>query len=415
MRILFSFRNLAEKASRFSSALSPYRCRAWTASIAIVILCVTGNVAFAATPCCAVTEIGARGLVTAKENNGERSFQFQVSDALLLRRLRVGAPVYANFETRQVSLDGVKACCEILAILPGPKPVASSGVSSSTPVPTASTLAFPPVATETVQTGLVLTDFSANTHGFEFTNYFTGDMLVDLPLIGRVDLGNTTYGLCGGMVFAALDTFKLGAVTPNEPTTPPASGTEMRSYLYERQINSFKYSDGFLVRRLVAWMRKPLNDNTVPNPLAEGGVNVIERGLIHLSAKEFREKIRPELDAGKPVPIVLVKASGEDMVRDPKAAFTMNHQVLATGYQRHGDEWDIYIYDPNMPNTLQTLHVDGRFQTQKGGTARTGSFRGFFEAPYRLERPPWVHDSATVQNSIRNYPAAPFPRPDSDL
>ena len=366
-------------------------------------------IASAAAPCCGVTNISRDGQVTAQETRGARTFQFQVADPAQLRTLRVGAPVYANFDTKQVSLDGKKPCCTILNISTTAK-LTGPGTTSAVPRSTDSLAG----AGTALPQSVFNVKFDPKKHGFEFTNYFTGDMLVEIPGIGTVNLGGTTYGLCGGMVFAALDTFKLGAVAPDVPTTPPPSGTPMRSFLYERQINSLKYEDGFLVRRLVAWMRKPLNDNTVPNPLAEGGVNVIERGLIHLSGKEFKSNIRPKLDAGNPVTIVLVKASGEDMVSNPKAAFSKNHQVLALGYSRHGDEWDIHIYDPNFPNTIQTLHTNGRHQTEKGATVHTGKFRGFFEAPYRLKRPPWVEDSPAVAGQVQSFKIAPFPRDDSD-
>ncbi len=258
------------------------------------------------------------------------------------------------------------------------------------------------------------TKFDPNVHGFEFTNYFTGDILVDLPVIGRVDLGDTTYGLCGGMVSSALDTFKLGAAAPNVPDKPPASGTPMRSYIYERQMDSLKYDNWFLVQKLIKWMRKPLKDQTVSNPLAQGGKNVIERGLITLSRRQFRDRIRPALDEGRPVPVVLVKASGEDMIKNPKAAFTKNHQVLAIGYRKHGEEWQIDIYDPNFPNTIQTLHTDGRHQTERGKTAHTGEFRGFFRAPYKLDRPPWVQDSQSVADHIKRAPSEHFGKPESE-
>lgn len=257
------------------------------------------------------------------------------------------------------------------------------------------------------------TSFHPKTHGFEFTNYFTGEILVDLPIIGRVNLGNTTYGLCGGMVFSALDTFNLAAAAPDTPTTPPESGTAMRSYLYKRQMDSLQYDNWFLVNRLVLWIRKPLNDQTVYNP-ATGQHNVIERGLIHLSAKQFKDKIQPELSAGRPVPIVLVKADGNDYLSNPKAAFSKNHQVLAIGYHRHGDEWDIDVYDPNFPNSMQTLHTGGRYQTAKGSSVRTGTFRGYFRTPYKLERPPWVPDTPTVATRVKTFPAISLGRPDSN-
>jgi len=258
------------------------------------------------------------------------------------------------------------------------------------------------------------TKFDPKVHGFEFTNYFTGDILVDLPGIGRVDLGNTTYGLCDGMVFSAYDTYSLGAATPDVPDKPPASGTSMRSYIYGRQMDSLKYDNWFLVQKLIKWMRKPLKDQTVPNPLAKGGKNVLERGLITLSGRQFKKKIRPALDEGRPVTIVLVKASGEDMLSNPKAAFSKNHQVLAIGYRKYGEEWQIDIYDPNFPNTIQTLHTDGRYQTEQGKTSHTGQFRGFFRAPYKLDRPPWVQDNPAVADHIKRFPSISLGRADSD-
>jgi len=66
--------------------------------------------------CCAVTSIAKSGPITAKETRGARTFQFQVADPALRSKLRVGAPVYANFATKQVSLDGKKPCCTILKI-----------------------------------------------------------------------------------------------------------------------------------------------------------------------------------------------------------------------------------------------------------------------------------------------------------
>jgi hypothetical protein len=247
--------------------------------------------------------------------------------------------------------------------------------------------------------------FDAKTHGFEFTNYYTGQMLVDLPGIGQVNLGNTTYGLCGGMVFSAFDTWNLAAPAPDSPTTPPASGTALRSYLYERQMDSLRRDNWFLVNRLVLWMRKPLEDQTVPNPLAQGGENVLERGLITLSRRQFRDKIEPALRSNRPVPIVLVKASGEDLATNPKSAFSKNHQVLAIGFRVAGsDEWEIDIYDPNFPNSVQTLHTRGRYQTARGSSAHTGKFRGYFVAPYGAETPPWVPNDAATANRLRSAP-----------
>jgi hypothetical protein len=93
------------------------RRTAGTASAAVFALCLLASTpVLAATPCCLVTDIGANGEVTAREVNGAGTIRFQAADAALLRGLKPGAPVYANFDTKQVSLDGKKPCCRILQI-----------------------------------------------------------------------------------------------------------------------------------------------------------------------------------------------------------------------------------------------------------------------------------------------------------
>jgi hypothetical protein len=78
----------------------------------------------AQTPCCSITAIDARtATVTAKVNATAQTFEFRVSDAKLLANLRVGQAVFANFTTKQVSLDG--------------KTVAGTIVSGPTPAPPA--------------------------------------------------------------------------------------------------------------------------------------------------------------------------------------------------------------------------------------------------------------------------------------
>jgi hypothetical protein len=89
-----------------------------------------------------VTSIAKSGQVTAQETRGARTFEFQVADPALRRGLRVGSPVYANFDTKQVSLDGKKSCCTILKIstaakqpVPGTTPAAPKNKPSGTTAP----------------------------------------------------------------------------------------------------------------------------------------------------------------------------------------------------------------------------------------------------------------------------------------
>ena len=67
-------------------------------------------------PCCNITGINAAtGVVTARNNANGQSFQFKVSDANLLRSLKTGQGIYANFTTQKVSVDGVQPCCGIVS------------------------------------------------------------------------------------------------------------------------------------------------------------------------------------------------------------------------------------------------------------------------------------------------------------
>ena len=100
---------------------------------AVVFLGVTSGSAMAAAPCCRVTEIAAGGHITAAERNGTRKFQFRITDRALLRGLRIGSPVYANFANGQVSLDGRSACCRILRIATAPAPVSAPPAARATP------------------------------------------------------------------------------------------------------------------------------------------------------------------------------------------------------------------------------------------------------------------------------------------
>jgi hypothetical protein len=247
----------------------------------------------------------------------------------------------------------------------------------------------------------VATAFDVQKHGFHFNNDFAGDVLLDIPMIGKVNVGHTSYGLCGGMSYAALDSFFNHAKAP-VTTDTPVSGTELRSYVYNRQMDSLRDNDAALVRQLVEWIGRP-------NKTA-GGVT----GVHVLSHRQFLHKISTELDAGRPTPLVLVEANlsvAELLSMNKlKGVFDQNHQVLAVGYHLHrnwnnhgNDEWDIDVYDPNMPDHFQTLHSAMGIETEQDATmmgptnkVHTGKFRGFFRSSYAASKPYWVPAHAAV-------------------
>src|SRR5262245_15225184 len=78
----------------------------------------------AGVPCCNITGYTpVDGIVTAKETATGRIFQFKVTDPALLKTLKVGQKVWADFGTKKVSVDGAVPCCNIL-------PAASGGAGS---------------------------------------------------------------------------------------------------------------------------------------------------------------------------------------------------------------------------------------------------------------------------------------------
>ncbi|HVS18516.1 MAG TPA: hypothetical protein VMT18_07945 [Planctomycetota bacterium] len=265
------------------------------------------------------------------------------------------------------------------------------------------------------------TDFDPRVHGFDFVNIYQGDILLSVPMVGPVDLGDSSYGLCGGMSFAALDSFYAGLATPDFGTNssggPPAafaSGTALRSYVYGRQMDSLRAKDDFLVRRLFSWIPRPIHSNWLVT------------GLSELTSVAFKEKIAPAIDAGCPVPLCLVKADADDFLPDignptlAPSGFTKNHQVVAIGYRRHTagpDHWDVDIYDPNFEDEVHTLHLKLRVQTARvraDGTLfsdaddpdrnRRGRFRALFRTPYEEKQPPWAQagTSSSLVQGRRN-------------
>lgn len=226
---------------------------------------------------------------------------------------------------------------------------------------------------------MVMTDFEFGKHGFKFPNSFRSRMWIDLPGGDRWDLASTRFGLCGGMTYAALDSFlheqRTGIATesPGGEQVPPMGG-KIRGYLWDRQMDSLERGNWWAVKKLMQWMLLPV-DNKL-------GVT----GLRSRTRDQFRRNIRPRIDRGKPVPLMLVLVDGVNPFK--------NHQVLAIGYEEHQlpngrSEWDVITYDPNRPNSPGRLHMRTR---RREPHPRDGSvrYRGFFMTRYSYEQPYWV-------------------------
>lgn len=180
------------------------------------------------------------------------------------------------------------------------------------------------------------------------------------------------YGLCGGMCFAVLDFYKTSRPVPREGSTndQPGPGTNLRSYIWQRQVESL-ISDG---ARFVIWLFL-LNYMPAIWPFPGGPAWLLAR-----SQKEWNG-LKASLDRGKLVPLGLV--------RDTKNLFD-NHQVLAIDYEEKDEvEGTVYAYDPNCPDQVSTISLKFGQRSLDGQESGNPSviLRGFFCEAYKPADP----------------------------
>ena len=178
----------------------------------------------------------------------------------------------------------------------------------------------------------------------------------------------SVYGLCGGMVFAALDFHYAGLGLPRgrHAHDQPAPGTPLRRFIWRRQLDTL-LNDAL---RFVTWTAL-LTRVGQRCPFGGGPSRLLAR-----SRKEWR-RLTTALDAGQPAPIGLV--------RDARNVFE-NHQVLAVGYEQLDERHaTLFLYDPNCPGQEASIALefgehmlDGR----ESCPAHAPPLRGFFCEAY---------------------------------
>jgi hypothetical protein len=204
--------------------------------------------------------------------------------------------------------------------------------------------------------------FLPSRHGFAFANSWPPAPAISVRRpAGRLGIGNAALGLCGGMVFAALDYWYAGQLPRADQ---PAPGTP----LYR-----------FVVRRLIQSWHIP------------AGVAGYYRGMLSSDASLARRtvsrqwpRIRALLDDGQPAPLALVTVASASPL-----LLGRNHQVLAYGYVLDGAEVTLTVYDPNSgPDDGVAI----RFSTIRVEFAHNVSIgwpvRGFFLTRYTPATPP---------------------------
>lgn len=243
-----------------------------------------------------------------------------------------------------------------------------------------------PVATRSPQESVTkqMSDFLPSMHGFHFDNYF--EAMPALTLIGELKYGDASKGMCGGMVYAALDYFNSGLEIPQIPARDmsPRYQSPMHGpifeYLGQRLFSSFDLPAGVL--NYIELMQPDFPDAQVQR----GTLGLAPRSRAWRMVRQEWPKIKRKLDTGQPCPLGLVCVETTEIAR-----LGENHQVLAYGYDLQGDDLTLFIYDPNLHDrddiTLKLNVGDPGHKTDVTySVPRT--VKCFFQTNYTFSLPP---------------------------
>jgi hypothetical protein len=227
------------------------------------------------------------------------------------------------------------------------------------------------------------TSFLPSRHGFGFDNAWPTQPAVVVPTpFGDINLGRANAGLCGGMVFAALDFWNAKAAPP---TARPAPRSPLYEFIVRRLIDSWQAPAG--VARYFEWMGLPDADGTALQLF--GRPILTQRGLAWRTITGEWPRIRLDLDRGVPVPLGVVTVSS----RQPRD-LAQNHQILAYGHRTAGSRVTLLVYDPNRGRRDDVSIAFDTSAPQRPtvfthnlGIGRS-PVRGFFRTGYRVHRSP---------------------------
>jgi Ig-like domain-containing protein len=218
--------------------------------------------------------------------------------------------------------------------------------------------------------------FKASVNGLHFTNSWPSepDIIVNVPPLGNVTIGDASNGLCGGMVYTVMDVFQAG-LPPVPDTTNPAQGSPPFNYLVSRLFASFDIPGGVL--KYYDWMNTPDHDT--------GIWFAIRRGVSWHTIMEEWPRIKADIDSGMLSPLALVTV----YTTDP-TMMGHNHQVAAYAYEvDDANRLTLHLYDPNTAppgaDDVQ-LSIDLSNPTHTSPITHNVNMsepvRGFFRATY---------------------------------
>lgn len=231
--------------------------------------------------------------------------------------------------------------------------------------------------TDTVTRG----SFLPSHHAFAFSNSWPTQPVVTLDTpFGDVEIGEARGGLCGGMVFAALDFWYAGAAPPPDR---PTRRDGLYRFIVRRLIDSWHLPAG--VAQYYQWMNLPDADISFD---VLGRKVVVERGLAWRTLRVQWPQVKADLARGIPVPLGVVTVAS----RDPRD-LGLNHQVLAYGYETAGHRATVRVYDPNRAGRDDvrigfSTHNATRPVTFDHNLGLRRPVRGFFRTVFTPATPP---------------------------
>ncbi len=259
----------------------------------------------------------------------------------------------------------------------------SFGINAQTPIITTNPKIN--VSSTTITDAIInrkMTTFNPMINGFKFENTFVSS--VDFAGINGLRLG----GLCGGMVYSALDYFNKKLSIPSQ-TFRPANRTTLQSYIYARQSKS-------LESNIDKWTE------LIVNPFGWRNDEFFNWGLQGTGGGRLQE-LKEMIDSGKPVPLGMFKAGSGGIG-------TSHHQVLAIGYElgrykgelgEFKEDFKIFLYDPNFSNEIITVKVNATEKCYYYENYPSIKWMTYFvDKKYSISTPPLIRTTTLAPDNL---------------
>lgn len=201
---------------------------------------------------------------------------------------------------------------------------------------------------------ILKTDFDPTQHGYKFINRFDLKQLVPF-----INLKKRFFlGLCGGMVYSALDLIYANAIRP-EYSMVEELPKPFVNYLWKRQ------SDSVSATTLAKLIIKAVSSN--------------KNNLLETINHEI-PLIIESISLNHPVPVVIIR---NNFFENP----TNNHQVLLVSSEIDGPVTKFTCYDPNHPLISPFIQIDRTYGNESISQSSGEILRGLFINKYKQKTP----------------------------